>query len=280
MVWHRFGGRRAVAIVAAASTCAACTALVDLASFTGGAAPTRDAEAEAGGPSPESDAGGKDAGADVPRIPFCAVSDAAFCDDFDQGDLGATWSARTVDDASAQSKDTTQTRSPPASFLVTVAPRNGGVESYFEKDVTKTTDRAVWAFDVRIDTTSLDTLRVATFRQPAIPAKVRVVLTGAAPPRWGLTEVLENAGEGGADVFRTTASTVAFTAGTWHAVSLTVDMKGRTTQLTVDGAQVVSTTLASAWVVGNVEGYLGIGNLNNPKSRWEIRYDNALLTLQ
>lgn len=266
--------------MAAASTCAACTALVDLASFTGGSTPATDAGNDAGGPGPEGDAGAEDAGADVPRIPFCAATDAAFCDDFDDGDLGASWSGRTVDDASVQSKDTAQMRSPPASFLVAVAPRTGGVESYFEKDVAKTTERAVWAFDVRIDTTSLDTLRIATFRQPDVPAKVRVVLTGTAPQRWGLMEILENAGEGGADVVRTTASTVAFTTGVWHSVALRVDIKGRTTQLTVDGTQVVSAPLASAWVVGNVEGYLGIGSLNNPKSRWEIRYDNALLTLQ
>jgi hypothetical protein len=266
--------------MAAASTCAACSVLVDLASFSGGSTIPGDAGNDAEVVGPLGDAGGNDAGPDVPRIPFCAATDAAFCDDFDDGDLGATWSSRTVDDASAQSKDTAQTRSPPASFLVAVAPRSGGVESYFEKDVAKSTERAVWAFDVRIDTTSLDTLRVATFRQPGVPAKVRVVLTGAAPQRWGLMEVLENAGEGGADVVRTTASTVAFTTGTWHAVSLTVDIKGRTTQLSVDGTRIVSTTLASAWVVGNVEGYLGIGNLNNPRSAWEIRYDNALLTLQ
>ncbi|NOU31023.1 MAG: hypothetical protein HOO96_24255 [Polyangiaceae bacterium] len=279
MVRHRPGGRTAVAIMAAASTCAACSMLVDLASFTGGATPGSDAGSDAEARVPEGDAGGTDAGPDVPRIPFCAATDAAFCDDFDDGDLGATWSARTVDDASVQSKDTAQLRSPPASFLVAVAPRSGGVESYFEKDVAKSTERAVWAFDVRIDTTSLDTLRVATFRQPAIPAKVRVVLNGT-PQRWGLMEVLENAGEGGADVVRTTTSTVAFTTSVWHSVALTVDLKGRTTQLTVDGTQIVSATLASAWVVGNVEGYLGIGSLNNPKSRWEIRYDNALLTLQ
>lgn len=269
-----------MAFLAAASTCAACSVLVDLASFSGGSTTPSDAGSDAESIGPLGDAGGSDAGPDVPRIPFCARTDAAFCDDFDDGDLGASWSSRAVDDASVQSKDTAQTRSPPASFLVAVAPRTGGVESYFEKDVAQSTERAVWSFDVRIDTTSLDTLRVATFRQPAIPAKVRVVLTGSAPQRWGLMEVLENAGEGGADVVRTTPSTVAFTTGEWHAVALTVDIKGRTTQLTVDGTQIASAPLASAWVVGNVEGYLGIGSLNNPKSRWEIRYDNALLTLQ
>ncbi len=266
--------------MAAASTCAACSVLVDLASFTGGSAQSSDAGSEAEGPAPPGDAGGFDAGPDVPRIAFCTGTDAAFCDDFDDGELAANWSGRTVDDASVQSKDTVQTRSPPASFLVAVAPRNGGIESYLEKDVARSTERAVWAFDVRIDTASLDTLRVATVRQPSVPAKVRVVLTGAAPLRWGLTEILENAGEGGADVVRTTTSSVAFTTGAWHAVSLTVDIKARTTQLTVDGAQIVNAPLATAWVAGNVEGYLGIGSLNNPKSAWEVRYDNALLTLQ
>jgi hypothetical protein len=130
------GGRGVATSVAIAVGLTACSLLVDTSDLAGGSA-SSDASADAtigapGDGSPALDAGRDDSG-DAAKSSCGAVH--VFCDDFDQGTLGATWDLLLMG-AGPITLDTMLSTSPPRSMRVGVIGAAGDRDSSLKKKVT------------------------------------------------------------------------------------------------------------------------------------------------
>lgn len=107
---------------------------------------------DGGDAAPDSPSGGDGAGEAGPSAgAWCALQDASFCDDFDDGGLGATWTDRRFDaDAGSFAGDNT---SPPRSFALSF-PSTATTKPFLEGHLTYMTQQqvsgVVFAFDVEI----------------------------------------------------------------------------------------------------------------------------------
>jgi hypothetical protein len=136
MRWRGLAGLAAAALAVAT----ACSLVVDTDGLSGGGP---DASAE-DAPVPG------DASADATPAPDAGRCDADFCDDFDEGVLGARWS-RVVAQRGTIAFDTTSFRSAPRSFRATTQADAGEATAYLAYDLPSVPKAIECSFSLRVN---------------------------------------------------------------------------------------------------------------------------------
>ena len=298
---------------------AGCSLLVDLSGTTGGGASGDSARAD-GGPGGASDAGagaevgsrgdaadaagttgdGATAGGDAtadgsaetggPRYPpgsWCAqnASSLFFCDDFDDGPLGARWTGTALQVSGAASLSTVNDRSPP--YGLDIACPALTPSTFLTEVLTETippASRVALAFDFNPLMFPPDghggTLYLATMTQgPGTPRSAIQFRAGTS-----LTDLQEQVVLASGAIKSGTGqweSATLVQAGTWTRVEMDVDFttSPATAALRLAGQTVASGTLDSSWT--RAASTLQLGDWYIPTTpAFHVAYDNVTVALE
>jgi hypothetical protein len=209
---------------------------------------------------------------------FCAThaSGAAFCDDFDDGKLGAAWDFVPPTPPGIASLDVATFLSAPASLGV-VTETLGAAELgslFLRKTVKGTASRAVLGFDFFADDAQPDgTLAIATL-DLAIDHLLTLYLRDDDPlgPGAALTE----AAPGATATVRNPLAKVP-PPGTWTRIELDVDAAMGRAIVRVGGAVALTTQIAKA---AALDPTIRIGALvSGPAAPYSLRFDDVTLDL-
>lgn len=188
---------------------------------------------------------------------FCETQppSVTFCDDFDVGDLGATWSAvnrrgsiGTID------LDTAASFSPPRS-LAAAKPASDGttkVESWLAKQLSTTAQGVVVGAEVRVDAVG-GGFNFLVVHQ----GNTDFVLAVYDAHKNVLRQEVSLADGGGAlaeDAFK-----IAVSDGAWHRVEVTLSFDARTVVVTVDGGEALSVPFHASVVTSGDPLLVGVG---------------------
>ena len=66
--------------------------------------------------------------------------------------------------------------------------------------------------------------------------------------------------------------------GTWHRLTMAIDVAANTLGATADGATTLDDT-PTVTTAGDLSVSIGVPYLNGPSSPWEVRFDNVVITL-
>lgn len=218
---------------------------------------------------PDAERTGPDAGSDASRAASpCAAQppNTVLCEDFDRGELGASWTDSTM---LFGSLDTAESRSPPRSLRVTTRPppprefseylaRALGVDAAANVRI---------ELDLRVDRDSGGVFPVGLFCGTAGYA-IGLMLGGA------LVE------QGGGVTYTRHPVDLPFPPGQWRHLALRVRRGDGTVELDVDGAPVLGATrLAGAGLVAAGDCRLAIGvYFAPPGTDWDARLDDVVVT--
>jgi hypothetical protein len=275
----------AAAIVATMSSCSLFTSL-------GGLSSDAD-EPQTDGGGGGGDAGGGDGGtpdgmeADGSTGPFCATTDASFCEDFDDPDdpTFRDWLPRTDNGGLLAKVDTAV--SPPSALSVTapyVATKQ--VSASLGKSFTNT-KRLRWAYRFRIEEKDDSSDAFVAFGQ------VTMTTTGGALSSVRMTIRNLTAHFEGAIYPAGTASTASFpnltndftvTAGTWHSVDMSIDWEVSPAIATVeyDGMRLSDkrAMTGSTFGPGNLAVFAGIYYREKGTTPWRILVDDSAIWVE
>lgn len=288
---HSFSS--AVAIALSCATVASCASLADLTSGKRDAG-SCEAASHCGEPSDSAvasadaadaeDAVGEasaDAAGEATAPPFCQGH--AFCDDFDTGTVGASWSTL-KQNGGMLSLDGAESVSAPQSLRVDVAAAPGvvgnGVELTKQGLGPSTYAHAQAALNVDLEglpTSQVNTIGIL-IDPPPTGYSFYVVLLGFFS---GVPTLQEYAYPSAGGPAKDTRMQVAFSTGGWHTVDLVLDLTTSplTIQFSVDGTPElvmpgVPSPPASTFTLS-----IGAGYTSNVSSPWILHFDNAAFDL-
>ena len=270
--------RRAAALTLA--LLAGCSLLVDESGLSGGetadAGPTPEATTDAEeGDAFTADARAEEAGA-VDASPAdagfsCDAEVHDFCDDFDHGALGATWSSATNTGGTLALDPLAL--SPPWSLLVAVQDGGGPEDLLLHKSFAATAGIHC-AFDIRVDAydSYTDVFHV-DFGQASGSYFVRFIMGGTVVNEYGTLP------DGGVRV-RNNWPTGQPAIGVWTRVDLDLRFSGQagTAVLAYDGKQVLSVNLSPPTDI--VSNKIQLGAWSSAATKWRAHFDNFACDLQ
>jgi len=205
-----------------------------------------------------------------------------FCDDFDNGPLGARWTQMHVTDGGSLSLDPTDFRSPPNSLFTIVFPKTKEMTSLSYKVPLMNPHKVVIAIDLKIDaldpmTSEIDVLNIAMIPPPAnITAYGLGMSTYPSAAKPVNLELYQGFPDGGKT---NPALAIDFALGAWHAVVLGADFDADTGSLDVDGVRVAALGMNAAGIPGGATVAIGatyVANANGGQSR--VHFDNARIS--
>jgi hypothetical protein len=253
-----------------------CSLLVDQSGLTGGASDDASTESDGATPAdapgidayapsdaPIQDGAGNGEGGDAGSL-GCAAAGHDFCDDFDNGALGATWT-RFLTQGGTMTLDPVAL-SPPFSLFLAGADAGGYSDLQLFKDFVGTLGIRC-SFDLRVDAydSNVDLLHV-DFKSKSGAYWVRLVVSGGDLNEYGQLP------DGGTRVQHNYAVNQP-SVGAWSRVELNIQLAGDagTVTLTVGGVPVTENLSPPADITGNTV-RLGAYGVNLDK--WRAHFDN------
>jgi hypothetical protein len=226
MRWSRVG-----ALVAPPLAAVACVSLGDLSG--GGGAPDAGSEL-APTPPPASGADGGDAARDAdPRCPD--HPNALFCDDFDHGPLGGTWSRREVADGGALTLTGASFVTPPSALVATTEAEPGTIfgAANLQVDLGVPPRRVRMQFDLYLDAVGSRSAGVGdlVLHEGLESYDIYLFVHGGSPAA-GLREDITFADGGGPAIEHALPGLLA--VHTWTRVIIEADLGARTASVTLE----------------------------------------------
>lgn len=268
-------GALSTAIAAGSFAAAACSALVDTSGLSGGPA---DAALEASSPG--------DAAPDVVDVPDAAdaadaadgggICDASFCDDFDDGPLGARWTSMDIGTSGVLSLATPAVSAPNSLRAVLLdALTDDDAYAFVDKDLGP--GKAVRCeFSVFLTTRPTDNNHTDLFRIRASGADVKDYQLW-----FGVTNIDATFREdvffpdGGCDCPRQDVGPDSFPDARW--VRVTVESNFKTATVRYDGTVVASGSLGGFIPTGRLSVALGVGGYAG--HRTDVLFDDFVCTV-
>lgn len=212
---------------------------------------------------------------DADAATFCEGNDGSlFCDDFDEGAVGKTWTASDVTAGANVGADIDVDASPSRALHIAISDKTPVPHAFLSKNLADGPHDVTCSFDFVTDLGGND-LSAATLFTLALERE------GA---RWRIEVILQD-GKIAVDEHRTTSTlhtgkTTApvIKANEWSQFMVSVTMNSAPQfELKIDGGIIISTSnIAPNVDGGTLETTLGVGFTGGPMDSWSLRYDNFL----